>query len=664
MELSKLVDEKKYPARNIVLKGLSFTAEKTGAMKAAILRVANLYDKTAIDELLKPLQIGQLSNRKTYETWTALAAAPGTLATDSAEVVFPTGSRTTHVDPVTAATVFDDGLYLWNTGTPGWKRVSDGFASLVTQAQFTAVYGDSDAWISAFEIKDDAGNLLITIDTQFINHPDTNAMRAALTDAPTWTEYDGWVDGLIIEDEAGNRLFELDDTLIIHPWAIATDATLVDHETRIGTLEDEVAALDPGNITDLQTRMTAAENTIKRLVRSNSLIALFGDSRLDQWDATTGRISSWCYINWLNGFLGHPWDVGNDHAVSGQRSDQYLTTANVDDGIASNCLLFFIFGFENDFAQNGIGSYFTNIVKPQVLRILANGGIPVLHTDPCDQTMTGSSLRDSIDANNQAIRQFCSDYPRCILVDLAGSTTDPTSRYMMKTGYAYSNGGDQNTHFTTKAASRQALDALATFKRRPEVCPIIERMVANNVINTIQLGDNALLLNGGGVAGAGMAGPVAGNANISCTGLVTGVASLVSNPTGFGQRQKMVLTATGVGECVMAMDMTTLENVGEQFRAHAVVDSDPGNSGLESPLLRLVSQRNGVSAWTSDLENDTLHGSCEDLLGNTLTLRTPTLTIAAGTRNFFTRQIRFPFAGAGSATVYVSRMGVHKQITY
>lgn len=74
-----------------------------------------------IDQELAPLQASASSASVVRNTWTELAAITGSSAGQRAEVL---DDPATHTDPVTAGTVFNEGIYAWVVGD-GWERLGD-----------------------------------------------------------------------------------------------------------------------------------------------------------------------------------------------------------------------------------------------------------------------------------------------------------------------------------------------------------------------------------------------------------------------------------------------------------------------------------------------------------------------------------------------------------
>ncbi len=58
----------------------------------------------------------------TFATWSALNAAPGSTANETAIVV---GDSGTHTDPVVGGTVANSGRFAWSVSPAGWKRIDD-----------------------------------------------------------------------------------------------------------------------------------------------------------------------------------------------------------------------------------------------------------------------------------------------------------------------------------------------------------------------------------------------------------------------------------------------------------------------------------------------------------------------------------------------------------
>lgn len=488
-----------------------------------------------------------------------------------------------------------------------------------------ALTTQEDAWgAGSFEIKDASGNVLVEIDTTTIDHPDTNAMREVVGPFNPTEVADAWADTLEFKDESGNVLLRVTPTQIFHP------------------------AID-----DLGTAPTPIQ-------RSDNAFAAFGDSRVAtiyEDAATNKRVKSTrSFFNFANALMGQRMRLVGHYAVSGNRSDEYLSTDKVDAALATNAGWFIIFGTVNDIAQLYL-TPFTDAIKPVCERIIGEGGKVILCTEPGAGNYN-STQSAAVQLYNAQIRRYARERAGVVLFDLAAVTVLPTATPPVSFPAGYSIDG---IHYITPAtlAQGQAFAALMS-----PLVPANDHLIASAMENTtngaLQFLPNPLFLTtSGGTASSGGSGTIPASWVVGAETGITAASSVVA--TDYGNEVVLTITASKAGVARLSCNMDALEAVGDELYGMARVRVDAGHSNLATVMPRLESSRtttNSAFDLFGDLTTGVLPAGAHDF-----TVETAGLTILSGTRNYLNFQLRAQFVDAGSAVVRISRASVRKLVS-
>lgn len=112
-------------AANAVAKAQAAISADVAAAEAA-----QTLAQTARDEAVAAADLAQVTvGGLVYNSWTALAAATGMVAGDSAVVFDDAG---THTDPVVGGTVGNVGVYVYSVSPAGWQRVAAGAGTVTS----------------------------------------------------------------------------------------------------------------------------------------------------------------------------------------------------------------------------------------------------------------------------------------------------------------------------------------------------------------------------------------------------------------------------------------------------------------------------------------------------------------------------------------------------
>ncbi|KZX51476.1 hypothetical protein A3711_09045 [Erythrobacter sp. HI00D59] len=489
-----------------------------------------------------------------------------------------------------------------------------------------SAFAIENAYEGGFEIVDGDDNALCEITTEAIRHPQIDAHEEALESIPPTSEVEDYVSGYAIKDEDDNVLIDITPTDIRHP------------------------AID------------ALRNAAAPVARSANAFAILGDSRMASMyaDGAKQYKTTWSFFNFANALLGQRMEVAGNYAVAGQRSDEYLSTANVDAALATNAGWFLIFGVVNDIAQLSYEP-FTTTIKPTCERIIAAGGKVILCTEPGATNFNGANgaaQRAAVERYNQQLRQFARNNPGVLLFDLAAVTVSPTSTGPVAFPSGYSGDG---VHYYTAACHAQGV-AFADLMR--PLVPAQSQLIASAMESFANGGVNYLpnplfLTASGGTAGGGVTGTVPSGFTAQCDTGITATASVAASTV--GNEVVLQINATQAGQVRLFADMSS-DLPGDVFAGMAEIAIDAGHSNLATAWLRLESQRAGVATPAFDLYSDTSHGVLP-AGAHTFTARTEELEIATGTRGYFNWNVRAQFVGAGSATIRIRRASARKQVS-
>jgi len=391
-------------------------------------------------------------------------------------------------------------------------------------------------------------------------------------------------------------------------------------------------------------------------------IALLGDSRMAQlfsdggsgvFPAAATKVKTFHFVTVASAIGGGRLAVRGNWAVSGQRSDQYLSS--LPSALASDAGLIAILGVVNDISQSGstgdtAATIATRIIDA-ALATLRVGKTPLLFTDPASTAFSPSLIGMTM-SYNQRIAEFAERTPGVLLFDLSSLIWDPTSAtFSFRSGYS-----SDGVHYLAPAQFAAGV-ALADFltpiiSPYPDVSGTIGFVAANGNIG--QIANPLMLTTTGGTAGAGITGSVPASYAASCSGSTTAVVSVAAAPDGRGNAVTLAITGAAAGDNIRVYQDTTLANyaVGDLIDLGARVVINSGADKLRQAAL--WGSVGGDANPIADLWNmsGTFGALPSGLATRTLTMRSVPYTIQTGA-SWVSWETRIVMAAAGAANVTI-----------
>jgi hypothetical protein len=391
---------------------------------------------------------------------------------------------------------------------------------------------------------------------------------------------------------------------------------------------------------------------------------VYGDSRMAQIfaDASTKRQrAALHFFNQANCRLGRRMRIVGHYAVSGLRSDEYITAANIDAGIATDAKYAMIFGVVNDIAFNTSADPFTTVIKPACERLIAAGITPILFTDPGSTSLAGTTAaRTALQRYNALCQQYAAQdraFGQVLCFDLAGLVMNlATTTIAFKTGYSA-----DGTHYTINMAVIVGR-AFAAF-----IGPLIPALPARKVYGGetnalgLQLNANPAFLTTTGGSVGGMSG-TAPSGVTNCL-VETGISATIGTAANADGSNDLTLaaTATQAGRARVIMDLASGDNAGDLIDLKGQIEIASGAVNLASAYLLASVQRNAATQDFAELYSITAtDGVMPADVTETLDQNVP-IVVAAGTRGFFSVRLVLYFAGAGSASVKLRHLALDKR---
>jgi lysophospholipase L1-like esterase len=365
------------------------------------------------------------------------------------------------------------------------------------------------------------------------------------------------------------------------------------------------------------------------------------------------------FFNQANARLGQRMRISGHYAVSGQRSDEFLSAANIAAAKATDAKWALIFGIVNDIGFNISADPFVSYVRPACEELIAAGITPILITDPGSTSLSGNTTtRTAFQRYNALCQQYAAQdraYGQVLCFDLASLVLDlTTTSIAMKANYSA-----DGTHFTINAAIPLGR-AFANF-----IGPLIPALPVRKVFGGetnalgLQLYSNPGFLSSGGTIGAFSGSLPAGVTNAVVDSGVSCTASIVANADGTNDMQ-LAMTATQAGRARVVMDLPSGDNAGDLIDLKAQCEIVSGHANLASAFLYSQINRNSASQDFADLYADAVVQGSGLSTAETLDYFVPT-QVASGTRGYFTVRFVHYFAGAGTATVKWRHLAVDKR---
>lgn len=407
----------------------------------------------------------------------------------------------------------------------------------------------------------------------------------------------------------------------------------------------------------------------REIAFDRSAIAMIGDSRLAQTyvdvpDETTGQglvKGQYGFVNVANQLLGQRMRIAGIWAVSGLRSDQYTASQYLDLAKATNAYWLMIGGgIVNDVPIGTTTDFFTDYVKPAALSWLAQGRGVILMTDTGNTSLTSAAQMACFIKYNRQVRQFCAENTHCVCVDIHSVVLDPTSNMAWRSGYT-----TDGTHIQAIPGAMAAGTLFASLMTPliPATQPLVNTIGETYSNGKIQWFTNPLWTTvSGGTAITSVTGTIP--AGITGGVMATGHSATISTTSGsYGNDLVLALTASQSGTSRINIDLTTnISQVasGDAFKTNCEYTIAAGSSNFAGMCLHLESNVSSSITQARDGYATTSNGVFA-ATEQTLTLETPEQTIAAGSPIWLTVRLYFTFAGAGSATVNIRRLGVWRR---
>jgi hypothetical protein len=250
-----------------------------------------------------------------------------------------------------------------------------------------------------------------------------------------------------------------------------------------------------------------------------------------------------------------------------------------------------------------------------------------------------------------------------VLFDITASQLDPFEYYTVRDGYYLDNGGDDiGVHASNAggaAAGRQFAALMAPLV--PPIDPLpVDKGGCGPVPNPFLQTDS------GGTVTAPLTGTAPANVRVEKSGDVAADVSVVADPDGYGNAVRIVATATGAGLLRVLHLFPAGVPQGRWCAVQRVRVDDA--SAMQPPWLKLQDFRQNDNREASDFHfADGSSGERSDAIewpaSETFTLLTPPMSPNAGAYAGGPWQgawiwTEMNFAGAGSATITISRTGL------
>lgn len=361
------------------------------------------------------------------------------------------------------------------------------------------------------------------------------------------------------------------------------------------------------------------------------------------------------FFNWANAFLGQRMKTVYNGAVSGYRSDQYLTTARINDAIASGAKWLMIWGVVNDISQAGTtGDTAITIwtrIKNAAQSALNAGMHVVLLTEPGANSYGGvTSSKAMTNQFNQYLREFADVTPGVFCFDLANLIVDPT-QVNITLRSTYSSDGTHPNSFGAYYLGQAFANYITNF------IPAINSQLftASDISvngNIQQIANPLFLTTTGGTSGAGITGSTPASFVSSVTGGASATISTAADSSGYGNAITIVGAFSASGDSVLLKQDTTLANYtipGDIVDSGVQIVINAGAVNLSQAAL--TTNFGGTANPASDL-----FGTATVLpnVAMDLTLRGVPFTLPTGT-SWATWQVKFVGSGAGSFTAIIKR---------
>lgn len=443
----------------------------------------------------------------------------------------------------------------------------------------------------------------------------------------------------------------------------------------------------PVRVDQLQAQSPATVIALKSVLgvtsRINSGFFFLGDSRLAQESAlrqhspdnvVKNRFHFWHKANYQ---LGQAMKLIGTLAVSGLRSDQYLTQSNLNAAIASAAKNLMIYGAANDLgqgftaAQMMAGYNGSPGINSAVAQAVAAGMRVILCVEAGADNFT-SAMIGEMNKLRQYFYELNEANAMVELLDMGAPVWNgaSTSSISFIAG-TYQTDSGVKVHPGTLGAAYIAPN-LVELAKRIGIAPVQRKIIApweTGSNGSMQLLQNPLFtILTGGTADAGATGsvPASWEAGVTAGGLITGISGAPSSvgggaELGCGNDVTLTVTAAASGDGGFFRQALNIAGLAGQYPAPAA--GDIYQAGIEVSIASGSSNFVGAILYAGPNFTDSTFLQMEDgyatvnqLAGPTTaytdTLETDKFTIPAGkTFLYWTFMVKWLFTGAGSATI-------------
>jgi type II secretory pathway pseudopilin PulG len=409
-------------------------------------------------------------------------------------------------------------------------------------------------------------------------------------------------------------------------------------------------------------------STIDAALRNANHIVIFGTSReqANDYDAPTNkRKSAAGPMNQAIARMGGRLKVVARYGGSGQRTDQFLSAANLAAAIATDARYAYIGGIVNDVAVDATILYFITVVAPACEILIAAGIIPILTTEPGQTNQAGNTAaRTAYQRYNNMIRQYVDrKNGQAIVFDLAAIVLDlTTATIAFKANY-----GSDNTHWNTVLAATVIGKAFAALML-PLVPAVNIRKPFGGELPALGLQGFAnpgfITGTGGTITASTFTGTAPAGVTSTSFGTTAGSGSLAVSANADGSNDLVVaMTAAAAGNFRVSMDIAAgFDNPGDLIDICAQAEVVTGDSKFSGPYLNLEDRGDSVSDnWSSLYADNTLLTGAGFAANEILDHYLPVVVKAKTVRNWFSVSFNHYFNAAGSATVKWRHLAVDKR---
>ncbi len=419
--------------------------------------------------------------------------------------------------------------------------------------------------------------------------------------------------------------------------------------------------------------------------------SLIGDSRVAQINVQQGQLPSlagYHFFNVANLLLGHNMHLVAQYGVSGYRTDQFLQAGMASLLTDTSDTVIFPFQAVNDISQAAGGFTNTYVASPyfgqsvnaanvaQVAAanvmtainvVLSAGKRVIVISEPGAQSFSTSATVGAVLEFNERMRNFCEAKRGVLYWDCTPILWSPaasSSAITFVSGYS----GDgthinltKGGYFLGKAFAGWLTSLLPAYEVRPS------SILDCNANSPMQLVTNALFnaTTGGSTSGSGtVTGSVPSGFAVTATSAGTSVTlTTPANSAGFGNDLRLVISTTGADSVLVDYSpSTSLWASGDilQFACDVAVAAASSNFYVWANNIMSVdgSAPNVFDGYAADANGA---GPTE---AYTYHFQTMAAAVPSGAvKNWSIARLQLRFAGAGSATVNISRFSYRKRFT-